>query len=213
MRNIPVSKREEPLPQPVETMFGFLEKLGYNPNGLNFKEFLGDTSKGSITEKYAIEVFEKGIEDRRSALMQAYKSEKKDTSYNKEAERKRKKTFSNRYGMNDKEYDRITSLLGSDTFKKIKEKGTLDSKQLIDLSYIITKDTDAEILENVIDMIRKDPSVKKDKGREAIIKSLEEMGMEFGKTFVDTTGKQYRERMFKLRLHSMYNFKGDKKHM
>ena len=210
LRNIPIGKRDGELPSHIETMFEYLRKLGYNPNGVNFKEFLNGASKGSTTEKYAVEVFDRNIQERKSALMRAYKAEKRDDTYRKIADRKRRKTFNSKFGITGDDYDRITNLLGSDTFTKIKEKGLLDSGQVIELSHILAKDTSAEIMENVMTMLLKDRTIKEYGGRQALIDTLNELGMEMGKTFIDPA---YNERMFKLKLHSRYNFKGDEKHM
>ena len=210
LRNIPLNKRDGELPQNVETMFEFLQKLGYNPKGANFKEFLNGASKGSTSEKYAVEVFDRNIQERKSALMNAYKAEIKDKSFDIETDRRRRKTFDSRFGITGDEYDRITDLLGSDTFTKIKEKGLLDSSQLIDLSQILTKNTNAEIMENVMTMLLRDESLSEYGGRQAIIDTLNKLGMEVGQSYIDPA---YNERMFKLKLHSMFNFKGDGKHM
>lgn len=207
MRN----KSKEELPSNVETMFAFLEKLGYNPTGANFKEFLGNADKGSVSEKYALEVFDRNIKERRSALQRAYKAEIKDKSYDFESERKRRTTFNSKFGIAGDDYDRITDLLGSDTFVRLKEQGLLDSGQLIDLSYNLTKDTDSKIMENVLSMIAKDDSIPPDMGRLAVIDALEKLGLELGKKLYED--KIYDEQMFKLKLHSKYNFRGDDKHM
>lgn len=206
MRN----KSQEELPSNIETMFEFLEKLGYNPTGANFKEFLGNADKGSVSEKYALEVFDRNIKERRSALQRAYKAEIKDKSFDIETDRRRRKTFDSKFGIAGDEYDRITDLLGSDTFTKIKEKGLLDSSQLVDLSQILTKNTNAEIMENVMTMLLRDESLSEYGGRQAIIDTLNKLGMEVGQSYIDPA---YNERMFKLKLHSMFNFKGDGKHM
>lgn len=205
------NKSNAELPSNVETMFTFLEKLGYNPTGANFKEFLGNTNKGSISEQYALEVFDRNIEERKSALQRAYKAETKDSSYNIESERKRRNTFSSKFGISGDDYDRITDLLGSDTFVRVKEQGLLDSGQLIDLSYNLTRETDSKIMENVLSMVAKDNSINPHMGRLAIIDTLEKLGLELGKNLYED--KIYDEQMFKLKLHSMYNFRGDGKHM
>ena len=142
--------------------------------------------------------------------MNAYKAEIKDKSFDIETDRRRRKTFDSKFGITGDEYNRITDLLGSDTFTKIKEKGLLDSSQLIDLSQILTKNTNAEIIENVMTMLLRDESLSEYGGRQAIIDTLNKLGMEVGQSYIDPA---YNERMFKLKLHSMFNFKGDGKHM
>ena len=52
--------------------------------------------------------------------------------YSLTSEQKRQKTFNERYGANNNQYDIITSILGSDIYQLLKESQYLDSAQFID---------------------------------------------------------------------------------
>ena len=72
--------------------------------------------------------------------------------------------------------------------------------------------TNPTLLETVFKdgKLLRDESLSEYGGRQAIIDTLNKLGMEVGQSYIDPA---YNERMFKLKLHSMFNFKGDGKHM
>ena len=52
--------------------------------------------------------------------------------YNMTSEQKRQRTFNERFGASENDYDIITNVLGSEIYQLLKESGYLDSAQIID---------------------------------------------------------------------------------
>lgn len=76
--------------------------------------------------------------------------------FNLTSDEKRRDTFQEKYGVFGDEYDAITSLLGNDLYKMLKETQYLDSNQIMDLVFDYNGITDKQHIEKaLLDLIGK----------------------------------------------------------
>lgn len=98
--------------------------------------------------------------------------------FNLTSDEKRRNTFQEKYGIFGEEYDTVTSLLGNDLYKMLKETQYLDSNQIMDLVFDYNGVTDKQHMEKaLLDLIGKINSEYSDQ-----IKRIETV-MQFGYSF------------------------------
>lgn len=96
----------------------------------------------------------------------------------KEIDEKRRNTFQEKYGIFGEEYDAVTTLLGNDLYKMLKETQYLDSNQIMDLVFDYNGVTDKQHMEKaLLDLIGKINSEYSDQ-----IKRIETV-MQFGYSY------------------------------
>lgn len=120
------------------------------------QEFLEDDS--SISDAFE-DAFDNPFDDIQSVedivkdMQETYNT---DEARKREAERKRKATFREKYGVGSKSYDKITDLFGSDIWQRLHEIYQYDSSDFLDLILELPSNLTSADIEIAMQMLWKD---------------------------------------------------------